>query len=94
MIAHPDDETMFFGPTIRRLIRKGCQIHILCITSGDAEGLGTIRKRELTQAVMKLGIQSENLTILDMKDYSDGMKIKWEVEKLSRYEKLIILLYF
>uniref|UniRef100_A0A914ENF7 N-acetylglucosaminylphosphatidylinositol deacetylase n=1 Tax=Acrobeloides nanus TaxID=290746 RepID=A0A914ENF7_9BILA len=109
VIAHPDDETMFFGPTVTRLARKGCLLYILCITSGDADGLarkgcllyilcitsgdadglGTIRKRELIKAVTKLGMYSENLTILDMEDYPDGNKCKWEMEKLSR----IILQY-
>ena len=78
---------MFFGPTITKLVRKGCQLHVLCVTSGNADGLGAVRKRELTMAVTKLGMCSEYLTILDMKDYPDGMKCKWELEKISRYVK-------
>ena len=47
-----------------------------------------IRKRELGNAVKKLGITSDNLTILDLQDYPDG-SVKWESEKLSK----IILQY-
>lgn len=34
--AHPDDECMFFGPTILSLIgRKQCQIYLLCLSNGE-----------------------------------------------------------
>lgn len=33
--AHPDDESMFFGPTILSLIRrKNCKIYLLCLSNG------------------------------------------------------------
>lgn len=32
--AHPDDEAMFFGPTIQRLQREGTRIHVLCLSTG------------------------------------------------------------
>lgn len=33
--AHPDDESMFFGPTILSLIRrKDCKIYLLCLSNG------------------------------------------------------------
>jgi N-acetylglucosaminylphosphatidylinositol deacetylase len=83
VIAHPDDETMFFGPTIRRLLKSNVNIFILSISCGNADGLGTIRKRELGAAVQKLGVTSDNLTILDFQEYPDG-NVKWEIEKLSR----------
>lgn len=34
VIAHPDDESMFFGPTIRSLSHTGCQIYLLCLSNG------------------------------------------------------------
>lgn len=35
-IAHPDDEVMFFGPTLAELSRPehGNTIHVLCMSSG------------------------------------------------------------
>lgn len=82
VIAHPDDETMFFGPTLQQLVASGCNVYILCLTSGNADGLGAVRKKELVQAVPCLGVRRENLTILDMSSYQDG-QTKWEIEKLS-----------
>lgn len=36
LIAHPDDEAMFFGPTLLGLTRPelGNQVRILCLSSG------------------------------------------------------------
>ncbi|KAE9548596.1 hypothetical protein FO519_008195 [Halicephalobus sp. NKZ332] len=88
VIAHPDDETMFFGPTLLRLVESRIKIFVLSITTGNADGLGSVRKKELSLAIQKLGISPDTLTILDMKDYPDGF-VKWETEKLAR----IILQY-
>ena len=40
VIAHPDDETMFFGPTIRQLLKANVHIFVLSISCGNADGLG------------------------------------------------------
>lgn len=32
--AHPDDECMFFGPTIFRLCEQGADVHLLCLSNG------------------------------------------------------------
>jgi N-acetylglucosaminylphosphatidylinositol deacetylase len=34
VIAHPDDECMFFGPAILYLIGKGLSVHLLCLSIG------------------------------------------------------------
>ena len=66
VIAHPDDESMFFVPTIRALVderlRKQQQLKhqhnsphgnyvvwILCLTTGNYDGLGLVRRDELIQ---------------------------------------------
>ncbi|XP_068326135.1 uncharacterized protein [Pyrus communis] len=50
VVAHPDDESMFFTPTINYLTSRGHNVHILCLSIGDADGKGTTRKEELYQA--------------------------------------------
>lgn len=35
VIAHPDDECMFFTPVILSLLKRGCDIHVLCLTTGE-----------------------------------------------------------
>ena len=34
VIAHPDDECMFFCPSIARLQEQGGEVHVLCLSSG------------------------------------------------------------
>ena len=34
VIAHPDDECMFFGPTVQRLQEDGRCLHLLCLSTG------------------------------------------------------------
>lgn len=55
--AHPDDECMFFTPTIRNLIRNGCEIELICLSTGDFDGKGRIRRRELKKSTEVLGIK-------------------------------------
>lgn len=35
VIAHPDDESMFFGPTIISLVKRNCQVFLLCLSNGS-----------------------------------------------------------
>ena len=34
VIAHPDDECMFFGPTVQRLQSSSRGVHLLCLSTG------------------------------------------------------------
>lgn len=39
VIAHPDDECMFFGPTITTLVSLvKCRVHVLCLSNGICFG--------------------------------------------------------
>jgi len=62
VIAHPDDEAMFFAPTVMALARPetGDHVRILCLSSGNAEGLGETRKKELVKSGLVLGLRSED----------------------------------
>ncbi|KAI6178697.1 N-acetylglucosaminylphosphatidylinositol deacetylase [Aphelenchoides besseyi] len=83
LIAHPDDECMFFGPTLLNLVRNRCELYVLCISTGNADGLGSKRTSELVAACKQLGIPSQFLTIMNFDGLKDG-DCKWETEKLSR----------
>ncbi|KAH7310610.1 putative deacetylase LmbE-like domain-containing protein [Stachybotrys elegans] len=68
LIAHPDDEAMFFAPTLLALTQHGTgnTVKILCLSSGDADGLGDIRKKELIESGLMLGLRrAEDITIVD-----------------------------
>ena len=44
VIAHPDDESMFFFPTLARLSAER-PVHILCLSDGGYDGCGPARDR-------------------------------------------------
>ena len=66
VVAHPDDETMFFGPTILNFCRNngGQNFFLLCMSNGDFYNRGRVRKFELYKACQVLGIPEENITVL------------------------------
>lgn len=42
--AHPDDECMFFAPTIIRLVELKASVHLLCLSEGKATAYYCLRK--------------------------------------------------
>ncbi|CAI6093240.1 unnamed protein product [Clonostachys chloroleuca] len=87
LIAHPDDEAMFFSPTVLGLTRPetGNHVKILCLSTGNADGLGETRKKELIKSGMLLGLRSEDdIFVLDNQhDFPDSMTTKWDHQKIS-----------
>jgi hypothetical protein len=35
--AHPDDESMFFVPTLQQLVAGGYNVHVLCLSTGQQQ---------------------------------------------------------
>lgn len=58
--AHPDDEAMFFLPMIKAM-KNRFKIHLLCLSSGNADGLGEKRTQELADCTQYLGIQRHTI---------------------------------
>ncbi|KAH7308049.1 N-acetylglucosaminyl phosphatidylinositol deacetylase [Stachybotrys elegans] len=87
LIAHPDDEAMFFAPTVLALTRPetGNHVKILCLSSGNADGLGETRKKELVKSAMSLGLRDEDdiFVLDDPNDFPDSMTTTWETDKIS-----------
>lgn len=81
--AHPDDETMFFAPTIHGVRTSGANIYLLCISTGNMDGLGIKRKYELAGASRALGIVDENVMLLDYDSFQDGF-VSWCKEELAK----------
>jgi N-acetylglucosaminylphosphatidylinositol deacetylase len=84
VIAHPDDESMFFTPTINYLISRGHDIYILCISTGNADGIGDVRKQELYQASAILKVPLHQVKILDHPDLQDGFGKVWDSTLLAQ----------
>jgi N-acetylglucosaminylphosphatidylinositol deacetylase len=71
VIAHPDDEVMFFGPTLIGITNSSeNNVRVLCLSNGstsistgllivgNAEGLGHVREQELIKSVSYFGIKN------------------------------------
>jgi len=79
--SHPDDESMFFGPSIQTLRRMGAHVHILCLSNGGADGLGSVRTKELEEVRAFLGIHS--LKVVDDLRMKDGFEERWPAEVIE-----------
>ncbi|KAM4843022.1 N-acetylglucosaminyl-phosphatidylinositol de-N-acetylase isoform 3-T4 [Thomomys bottae] len=65
VIAHPDDEAMFFAPTVIGLAGLKHRVSLLCFSAGNYYNQGEIRKKELLQSCEVLGILSSHVMIID-----------------------------
>lgn len=79
--AHPDDEAMFFSPTLLELGKSQYdnEIHLICLSNGDYDGLGTIRKSEVIRSGQMLGLDS-----VFVGDLHDDIKKWWEAKEIMQ----------
>ncbi|KAE8663639.1 hypothetical protein F3Y22_tig00112925pilonHSYRG00083 [Hibiscus syriacus] len=77
VVAHPDDESMFFSPTINYLTSRGHTLFLLCMSIGNADGMGSIRKDELYRACVVHKVQLDRVKVLDHPDFQDGFGRVW-----------------
>ncbi|KAL1302328.1 hypothetical protein AAFC00_002738 [Neodothiora populina] len=86
LIAHPDDEAMFFAPTVLSLTRPelGNHLKILCLSSGNADGLGQVRSKELVKSGLLLGVRSaQDVLVIDDPKFQDSMTATWDAKAIS-----------
>ncbi|RLV94000.1 putative N-acetylglucosaminyl-phosphatidylinositol de-N-acetylase [Spathaspora sp. JA1] len=83
IIAHPDDEVMFFSPSVVEISKSKYNntVNLICFSPGDAvdQSMGTIRRNELYDSSRILGIQ--NVTVLN---YRDGMNETWSLSDIRQ----------
>ena len=87
LIGHPDDEAMFFAPSLIALIspQNGNQVKIVCLSTGNAIGEGEIRKGELLSSARRLGIRhDEDVYIVDDPRFQDGPG-HWKKEDIAEF---------
>jgi N-acetylglucosaminylphosphatidylinositol deacetylase len=86
VIAHPDDESMFFSPAIRALLQCRIRVQVLCLSKGNFEGLGNIRVIELRESCQTLGL-TDKPTVRDVLE--DG-PFPWDPMIVANEIKLYI----
>lgn len=84
VVAHPDDETIFFSGLI--LSHKNFKWTIICVTDGNGDGRGTARKKEFFKACRKLG--ANKIHWLGLPDsYSDRLNLNEIKISLARLDR-------
>ncbi|KAM9614962.1 N-acetylglucosaminyl-phosphatidylinositol de-N-acetylase isoform 1-T1 [Morphnus guianensis] len=83
--AHPDDEAMFFAPTVLGLGRAGARAAVLCCSAGNYYNQGEIRKKELEQSCFLLGVPASDVTVVDHRDLPDNPAVEWDTQLLAAF---------
>ncbi|XP_018610911.2 N-acetylglucosaminyl-phosphatidylinositol de-N-acetylase isoform X1 [Scleropages formosus] len=83
IIAHPDDECMFFGPAVLRLRQLGARLQVLCLSAGNYYHEGEQRRKELFDSCGVLGIPASQVTIIDNKELPDDPSVVWSTHIVS-----------
>jgi len=85
LIAHPDDEVMFFGPVFINLIQRiKNHVYVLCLSDGNFEGQGSQRQGELWRSCKKLGMLEANITMLKFDELKDSASVDWSIDLVTR----------
>jgi N-acetylglucosaminylphosphatidylinositol deacetylase len=88
LIGHPDDEAMFFAPSVLALTssQHGNHVRIICLSTGNAVGQGEIRRGELLNSARRLGIRrDEDVYIADDPRFQDGGENDWRPEDIANF---------
>lgn len=93
VIAHPDDEAMFFGPVLSQLAAPASanNVSIVCFSAGDYEGLGATRSRELVASARVFGVPPAQVVLINEPDqFSDSQSVEWdETALVARLDTLL-----
>jgi N-acetylglucosaminylphosphatidylinositol deacetylase len=76
--------SMFFAPSLFNLALYGINLYLISITSGNSEGLGHVRAKELFAAAEIYGIPKSQVHFLDPEErfFPDGFH-GWNITNLS-----------
>lgn len=86
--AHPDDECMFFGPTILSLCRRSrCQVFLLCLSNGNYDKQGHLRRNELWNSCKTLEMWPENVVMCNVTELQDDPNSEWKLDIVGRVIK-------
>ncbi|CAG0920174.1 unnamed protein product [Notodromas monacha] len=84
VIAHPDDECMFFGPTILELTEAGALVYVLCFSTGSyGKNCPKTRRQELLKSCAILKIPPENVIVLNFSNLQDDPKANWSCNTIA-----------
>lgn len=91
VIAHPDDEVMFFSPLLEWFSKNDGELHVLCLSTGNFDGLGKIRQQELVKCLDLFNVSPDRIYIFDNPLLQDGMNNSWPIDTISCIVKECII---
>ena len=77
LVAHPDDEVLFFGGLLQVYRRKPWKV--ICVTDGNADGQGAKRKQDLFNSCQALRVKT-----FEMWDFPDRYEQRLDQERLGQ----------
>jgi LmbE family N-acetylglucosaminyl deacetylase len=85
VVAHPDDEVIFFGALIAALSRSGGQVCVACAT-GDfcSPWMNHVRATEFRRACWRMGVRGQLLGLVDRVGRLDTDELETSLERLAR----------
>ncbi|KAF8488078.1 putative deacetylase LmbE-like domain-containing protein [Gautieria morchelliformis] len=83
LTAHPDDECMFFAPTILSLLQSSVALFSVCLSVGNADGLGDTRVLELRKSLRVLGIPDQRSLVVNHPLLQDNFTEAWDSEVIA-----------
>ena len=83
VIAHPDDEAMFFSPLLINLRQNLCKVSLLCLSTGNFDGLGSKRSEEILYSADHYDISREKVKVIDHERLQDGACNNWSPELIK-----------
>ncbi|KAI9503114.1 putative deacetylase LmbE-like domain-containing protein [Coemansia spiralis] len=89
--AHPDDECMFFSPTLAYLSKHSdVAISLLCLSKGDHDGKGDVRKKELVKAAVSFGLTPDSVIIVDDINLPDDPRKAWNIALVAKTVEAVV----
>ncbi|KAH7360066.1 putative deacetylase LmbE-like domain-containing protein [Rhexocercosporidium sp. MPI-PUGE-AT-0058] len=78
--AHPDDECLFFAPSILGVLDRNLDTvgGLLVMSTGNNEGIGETRKAELQGSCAALGVEETRCVALDRPGIQDNPGVWWD----------------
>ena len=83
VIAHPDDECMFFSPCLQFLAVRNFELHCLCLTNGNYYGRGDVREIELVNSLSVFNFPRQNIYCLNSDSFFDDPHQNWNPSSVS-----------
>lgn len=83
VFAHPDDETLFFLPTLLHCLHHRLPVSLLCLSTGNADGLGRTRQKEMLALCHTLSLPADTLLLVDDERLQDGLHTTWPFKVIA-----------